>query len=80
MCKIGITGDIDRSSKQFIFFFAGGPGTRKGKILDNLSNVFDFELIIAEKVILEELASRLEKPDPNKITPQIKQMLQVGCF
>ena len=48
--------------------------------MDNLSNVFDFELIIVEKVILEELASKLEKPEPNKITPQIKQMLQVPVY
>ena len=59
------------------FYFSGGPGTRKGKILDNLSHVFDFELVVAEKVILEELATKVEKPEPNKITAQIRQMLQV---
>lgn len=73
--KIGDGVKVLNRKPRLIFVF-GGPGTRKGKILDNLSNVFDFELIIVEKVILEELASKLEKPEPNKITPQIKQMLQ----
>ena len=57
---------------------SGGPGTRKGKIVDNLSNVFGFEVINMEKLMIENLTKKLEEPDPNQTIQQIQHKLKVS--
>lgn len=59
-----------------VIFAFGGPGTKKGKILDNLSNVFGMEIINVENLILENLAKKVKDPDPNRIVPMIQSLLK----
>ncbi|KAK3594056.1 hypothetical protein CHS0354_040818 [Potamilus streckersoni] len=59
-----------------IIFVFGGPGTKKGKIIDNVAKVYGFKLINMEKTLMASLIKKLENPDPNNITPALTQMLK----
>lgn len=73
--KAGNEVRLLEGSPKVIFVF-GGPGTKKGKILDNLANVFGMEIVNVENIILENLARKVQDPDPNRIVPMIQSMLK----
>lgn len=66
---------------QFIhadfFSFSGGPGSRKGKLLDDVSHVYGLKLISTETVLMEELSKKLENPNSSKRTEDIAALLKV---
>ena len=58
-------------------FISGGPGSKKGKMVYDIAKVFGFSLLNVESIILEELAKKLEEPDPCRLTAQIHQLMKV---
>lgn len=63
---------------MLIFFsFSGGPGSRKGKLLDDVSHVYGLKLISTETVLMEELSKKLENPNSSKRTEDIAALLKV---
>ena len=63
--------------QHLIFYFSGGPGSRKGKLLDDVSHVYGLKLISTETVLLEELSKKIENPNSNKRTEDIASLLKV---
>lgn len=59
-----------------VIFVFGGPGTKKGRILDNLANVFGMEIINVENIILQNLSKKVENPDPSNIVLMIQSLLK----
>ncbi|XP_067655074.1 uncharacterized protein [Haliotis asinina] len=59
--RIGNEVKLHENSPQIIFVF-GGPGTKKGKLVEDLIQTFGFRLINLEKLILKELAK-----DPDEV-------------
>lgn len=45
----------------------GGPGSKKGQILRDLSQIFGFEILNAESILLESLKDELEPEEPRTI-------------
>lgn len=60
------------------FSFLGGPGSRKGKLLDDVSHVYGLKLISTETVLMEELSKKLENPNSSKRTEDIAALLKVS--
>ncbi|CAN8004175.1 unnamed protein product [Ixodes hexagonus] len=54
----------DPNKPKLIFVF-GGPGSRKGHIVNDLAHCFDFETVSAEKLILAHFTKQLEADPKN---------------
>ncbi|XP_060068192.1 uncharacterized protein LOC132548353 [Ylistrum balloti] len=52
----------------------GGPGSRKGKILSDLSQIFGFEILNAESILLEGLKEELEPEEPKTFASVYKMI------
>ncbi|XP_049271812.1 uncharacterized protein LOC119393091 [Rhipicephalus sanguineus] len=67
------------SEKRLILVF-GGPGSRKGQIVNDLANCFGFEMVSAEKLILAYFARHLhlheETSGPVGSTQSVEEMLK----
>lgn len=60
------------------FLLSGGPGSKKGKMVYNIAQVFGFNTLNVENIILEELAKKIEEPDPSRLTAQVQQLIKVS--
>ncbi|WAR01751.1 SANT-like protein [Mya arenaria] len=72
--KVGDGVKMLEKNPRVVFVF-GGPGTKKGSMIDNLANVFGMEVINVENVIISNLAKKVENPDPGKIVNMVKDLL-----
>ncbi|KAH6929855.1 hypothetical protein HPB50_006418 [Hyalomma asiaticum] len=67
------------SEKRLILVF-GGPGSRKGQIVNDLANCFGFEMVSAEKLVLAYFARHLhldkETSGPVESTQCVEEMLK----
>ncbi|XP_065302168.2 uncharacterized protein [Dermacentor albipictus] len=67
------------SQKRLILVF-GGPGSRKGQIVNDLANCFGFEMVSAEKLVLAYFARHLhldeETSGPVESTQHVEEMLK----
>nr|XP_022287933.1 uncharacterized protein LOC111100385 [Crassostrea virginica]XP_022288022.1 uncharacterized protein LOC111100385 [Crassostrea virginica] len=63
-------------SKPQVIVVFGGPGSRKGKLLDDVSHVYGLKLISTETVLLEELSKKIENPNSSKRTEDIASLLK----
>lgn len=60
--------------------FTGGPGSRKGRIIDDLVAMYGFTLLSAEELILERLPLKIEESNSNHkldTTMAIQKILRV---
>lgn len=73
--EIGENVQLNNSQPKLIFVF-GGPGSKKGKMVYDIAKVFGFSQLNVESIILEELAKKLEEPDPCRLTAQIHQLMK----
>ncbi|XP_065302169.2 uncharacterized protein [Dermacentor albipictus] len=71
------------SQKRLILVF-GGPGSRKGQIVNDLANCFGFEMVSAEKLVLAYFARHLhldeETSGPVESTQHVEEMLKWPCL
>ena len=44
----------------------------------NIAQVFGFNTLNVENIILEELAKKIEEPDPSRLTAQVQQLIKVS--
>ncbi|XP_037574847.2 uncharacterized protein LOC119457093 [Dermacentor silvarum] len=67
------------SERKLILVF-GGPGSRKGQIVNDLANCFGFEMVSAEKLVLAYFARHLhldeETSGPVESTQHVEEMLK----
>ncbi|VDI44635.1 uncharacterized protein LOC143082517 [Mytilus galloprovincialis] len=73
--EIGENVKLKDSNPRLIFVF-GGPGSKKGKMVYNIAQVFGFNTLNVENIILEELAKKIEEPDPSRLTAQVQQLIK----
>lgn len=73
--KVGKEVKLLDNQPKVIFVF-GGPGTKKGKILDDLANVFGMEIINVENILLDNLSKNVENIDPLNFIPMIQNLLK----
>lgn len=64
------------STRPQVIVVFGGPGSRKGKLLDDVSHVYGLKLISTETVLMEELSKKLENPNSSKRTEDIAALLK----
>ena len=63
--------------KRLMVCISGGPGSKKGKMVYDIAQVFGFNTLNVENIILDELAKKLDEPDPCRRTAQISQLIKV---
>ena len=62
---------------SFSVFFLGGPGSKKGRICDDIVNMYNFVPLSAEEVILQELPKKLQNVKAIESTKGLAEMLKV---
>ncbi|XP_021340042.1 uncharacterized protein LOC110441258, partial [Mizuhopecten yessoensis] len=55
----------------------GGPGSKKGRILSDLSQIFGLEILNAESIILESIKDELE-PDEPRTLANVNKMIKTN--
>ena len=67
--------------------FVGGPGSKKGRLVSELVEIFDFTFINVEKIMLQKIAEATagadqsnEKGDRKESVQELKKMLEVFCL
>ncbi|KAK3101354.1 hypothetical protein FSP39_002967 [Pinctada imbricata] len=75
--SIGNNVHLEEKKPQLIIVF-GGPGSRKGKLLDDISHVYGIQLLSIEMILLEELGKKLPQEDTDDLrkTAQIAQLVK----
>ena len=61
-------------------FFSGGPGSRKGRIVDDLVNVYGFNLLSIEELIHKDLPLKLSNSVKLTNILDIKEVIEVGVL
>ena len=56
---------------------AGGPGSRKGRIVDDLVSSYGFNFLSAEKIILQDLPRKVANAMRLETIKDIKELLEV---
>ena len=62
-----------------IFYFVGGPGSCKGRIVDDLVNSYGFHFISGDELIMQELPRKLVNIMKLETVKDIKALLEVSC-
>ncbi|XP_064603012.1 uncharacterized protein LOC135468600 [Liolophura sinensis] len=65
----------DKASNKIIFVF-GGPGSKKGRFIENLVNMFEVELISAEEIIVKTLSKKLPEGEYLDKTFAVQEMVK----
>lgn len=73
--EIGENVELKKTKPRLIFVF-GGPGSKKGKMVYDIAQVFGFNTLNLENIILDELSKKLEEPDHTKRTSQIALLIK----
>uniref|UniRef100_A0A2C9M0A4 Uncharacterized protein n=1 Tax=Biomphalaria glabrata TaxID=6526 RepID=A0A2C9M0A4_BIOGL len=66
-----------------IIFVYGGPGSKKGRLVSELAEVFDFTFINVEKLMLQKLSEHRQEVDQKdqgdrkESVQELKKMLEV---
>ncbi|XP_061181290.1 uncharacterized protein LOC133189894 isoform X1 [Saccostrea echinata] len=63
-------------TKPQVIVVFGGPGSRKGKLLDDVSHVYGLKLISTETILIEELSKKLDDPTSSKRTEDIAALIK----
>ncbi|XP_070564895.1 uncharacterized protein [Ptychodera flava] len=66
---------VCKESPQIVFIF-GGPGSKKGRIVDDLVLVYDFKLLVVEDVILRELPKKVARAIACDTTRDVADLLR----
>ncbi|XP_048779930.2 uncharacterized protein LOC125683139 [Ostrea edulis] len=64
------------AAKPQVILVFGGPGSRKGKLLDDVSHVYGLKLISTESILMEELSEKLDDPKSSKRTEDIASLIK----
>ncbi len=59
------------------FLFSGGPGSRKGRIVDDLTNAYGCKFVCSEQLIMTELPRKLSTVMKLETIKDIKDLLEV---
>ncbi len=71
-----------RYQKQGVYFVfpshvLGGPGSRKGRIVDDLTNAYGCKFVCSEQLIMTELPRKLSTVMKLETIKDIKDLLEV---
>ncbi|XP_014670518.1 PREDICTED: UMP-CMP kinase 3-like isoform X2 [Priapulus caudatus] len=58
--RVGVSVENPDSIKPKIVFIFGGPGSRKGRIIDDLVAMYGFTLLSIEELVLQQLPKNIE--------------------
>ena len=61
-----------------LFCIVGGPGSRKGRIVDDLVNSYDFQFICGEDLIIQELPKKVSNIVKLETIKEIKSFVEVS--